>query len=450
MTRTIDASSGLGQPILVTNTATVTSTTDTDPSNNTATAMVSLNNQLNAPRILGPGNGTVCTGTFTVTGWAQPGVTVQLFVDNVANGTTTAGANGFWQILVSGLSNGSHSLYAQASTGTQTSAPSATMIVIVDSTLTYSPLSLLFTDSSGSSHRPTDANGRTDDGGWQLRLKPNTTYTISVKLCCEDDPNASIEVKFGPTTTVAMSDPDNDGVWEGVFTTPGRIQTTMVISVLCHGIIRSSDGTVLIDPYGDVTDANTSALLSGATVTALEKQGTAYNPWNAAAFNNQINPQVTLANGFYSFFTPPGTYQIKVTRQGYQQHRSADIVVTNQLVRYDVALVPDVTEAVTHYVALTDEGPEPAVLTVKPGSVVKFVNMTQNNNTVRSNRGGFASAGLRAEANGDFDSGILAPGESFTVKFAEKGSITYENGLQVGTVEVANTGFVVYLPLIQK
>jgi plastocyanin len=185
-------------------------------------------------------------------------------------------------------------------------------------------------------------------------------------------------------------------------------------------------------------------------VTALEKQGTAYNPWNAAAFNNQINPQVTLANGFYSFFTPPGTYQIKVTRQGYQQHRSADIVVTNQLVRYDVALVPEVTEAVTHYVALTDEGPEPAVLTVKPGSVVKFVNMTQNNNTVRSNRGGFASAGLRAEADGDFDSGMLAPGESFTVKFAEKGSITYENGLQVGTVEVANTGFVVYLPFIRK
>jgi hypothetical protein len=36
------------------------------------------------------------------------------------------------------------------------------------------------------------------------------------------------------------------------------------------------------------------------------------------------------------------------------------------------------------------------------------------------------------------------------VKFAEKGSITYENGLQVGTVEVANTGFVVYLPLIRK
>jgi plastocyanin len=443
---------GIGGPVLVTNTATVTSTTDTDPSNNTATAVVTLASQLRPPKLVGPGDGTICTGTFTVTGYAQAGVTVQLYVDGLPNGSTTAAANGSWQILVSGLADGSHSLYAVAKVGAQTSSPSNSMVVIVDSTLTYSPLSLRFTEPDGSSHRPLDANGRTDDGGWQLRLKPNTTYTISVQMCCEGDPNASIEVRFGPTDTVALSDPDGDDVWEGIYTTPGRSVSTMVISCLCKGIIRNSDGTVLIDPYGDVTDANTSALLSGATVTAFEAQGTAYNPWNAAAFN-QINPQVTLANGFYSFFTPPGTYQIKVTKAGYQQHRSADIVVTNQLVRYDVALVPNVSAAVTHYVALTENGPEPALLKLKSGSVVQFVNAVPGNNTVRSNRGGFASSNaLRPEvANAtNFDSGVLATGEGFTVKFDEKGTFTYENGQEVGTIVVEDSGTRMYLPLIRK
>ena len=45
---------------------------------------------------------------------------------------------------------------------------------------------------------------------------------------------------------------------------------------------------------------------------------------------------------------------------------------------------------------------------------------------------------------------MLAPGESFTVKFDTKGAFTFENGLEVGTIEVANTGYLVYLPLIRK
>jgi hypothetical protein len=326
------------------------------------------------------------------------------------------------------------------------SPASAPRSVTVDTSLPYDPLSVTFTDDTGVSHHPTGPTGSSDAGGWILNLKPHTTYTISVRLCCAQDPNADIEVRFGPTMTVNLDDPDADGIFTGVFTTGDRMSTGMVISVLCAGIIRNSDGLVLVDPYGEVRDANTGALLAGATVTAHEYDGGAYNAWNAAAYG-QINPQVTLADGWYSFFTPPGTYQIAVTKPGYQQHRSLDIVVTNQLVRYDVALAPVPTGPVGGYVMFTADGPDPAVLKVKPGSVVVFVNSAAKS---------IASYDVKANkklARGAADAtsqGALLTGESISIQYDDKGVYTYDDGFNIGTIVVEDPARTVFLPAVVR
>ena len=429
---------------IVTNTVTITATGDIDPADNEAGAVVVVQGALQTPLLTGPGNGSICTGTFTVTGWANPGALVRLYIDGAEILSATAPPAGNWAFPVSGLANGMRILSATAQAGMVVLA-SADMKVFVDDSLSYSPLSLSFTDPAGVSHRPVDGNGRTDDGGWVLNLHPFTTYTISVRTCCRNDPNAAITVRFGPTDTVTLTDPDFDGLFEGVYTTGMRTSLNMVISVTCFGIIRSSDGTVLIDPFGYVTDINTSALLSGATVTNYELQGALYNPWNAPAYG-QINPQVTLADGFYSFFTPPGTYQIGVTRAGYQSHRSADIVVTNALVRYDVALTPVPSGTVTQYVLLLENGPSPQVVRVKPGSVVQFTNMGVRESPTRCCRNGkpYGPEGTTA-----WDSGMLAPGESFSVAFDELGEFAYENGLGGGVI-IVDLGGTAFLPMARR
>ncbi|MBP7600715.1 MAG: carboxypeptidase regulatory-like domain-containing protein, partial [Thermoflexales bacterium] len=419
MTRTV-----MAETEIVTNTVVVSATGDIDLSNNDASAVVVVPGALQTPGLTGPGDGTICTGTFTVTGWASPGALVRLFVDGAEILSATSPVSGIWALPVSGLANGMRILSATAQAGLMVLA-SVDMKVFVDDSLAYSPLSLRFTDPAGIWHRPVGLTGRTDDGGWALSLHPFTAYTITVRSCCQNDPNAAITVKFGPTDTVTLTDPDADGLFEGVYTTGNRTTLNMVISVTCFGIIKSSDGTVLIDPFGYVTDITTSALLSGATVTNYELQGALYNPWNAAAYG-QINPQVTLADGFYSFFTPPGTYQIGVTRAGYQSHRSADIVVTNALVRYDVALTPVPAGPVTHEVMLLESGPFPQVVRVKPSSVVKFTNWTVRESPTRCCRGGKP---YRPEGTTAWDSGMLAPGESFSVVFDELGVFEYDSEL---------------------
>jgi len=429
---------------LVTNTVTIEATGDTDPADNEAGATVVVAGSLQVPLLTGPGNGAICTGTFTVTGWANPGALVRLYIDGAEILSATAPLAGNWAFAVSGLANGMRILSATAEAGMVVLA-SSDMKVFVDDSLSYSPLSLRFTDPAGISHRPVDVNGRTDDGGWILNLHPFTAYTITVRTCCRNDPNAAITVKFGPTDTVTLTDPDFDGLFEGVYTTGMRTSLNMVISVTCFGIIKSSDGTVLIDPFGYITDINTSALLSGATVTNYELQGMLFNVWNAPAYG-QINPQVTLADGFYSFFTPPGTYQIGVTRSGYQSHRSADIVVTNALVRYDVALTPVPTGPVTHRVLLLESGPSPQVVRVKPSSVVQFTNWTVRESPTRCCRGGNP---YRPEVGTAWDSGMLAPGESFSVVFDDVGVFEYDDGLGGGVI-VVDHGGTAFLPMVRR
>ena len=54
-------------------------------------------------------------------------------------------------------------------------------------------------------------------------------------------------------------------------------------------------------------------------------------PWPAHLYNNQVNPQVTGADGYFAFFTPPGFYYLQVDgKPGYQPWRSPVIQVVER------------------------------------------------------------------------------------------------------------------------
>jgi CSLREA domain-containing protein len=89
-----------------------------------------------APVITSPAQGARLNyRSFSVAGTAEAGARVELFEGALLRGTATADTYGKWKIPLSGVSEGSHSYTAKATDQAgNTSAPSSTRMVIVDTT----------------------------------------------------------------------------------------------------------------------------------------------------------------------------------------------------------------------------------------------------------------------------------------------------------------------------
>jgi hypothetical protein len=103
-------------------------------------------------------------------------------------------------------------------------------------------------------------------------------------------------------------------------------------------------GRSLIDPDGYVynADLGISSKVSGATVTCevYDEDYQAWSEWQAAFYENQVNPQVTASDGYYAFFVPPGLYRVTASAPGYAGHTSPDIQVVSEIVHYNIPLEP--------------------------------------------------------------------------------------------------------------
>lgn len=418
---------------VLTNTVTINSSNDSTNSNNTAVVTVTV--PLLPPMIVYPTPGTTCESTVTISGRAQPGLAVDIYVDGTKVGTQTASNAGEWQQTVT-LANGAHEVYAIARKGGLSSPPSPTVSVTVDSTLGWSPISLHFTDADGRVFTPRDAEGRTDEEGWNVFLRAHTTYTATVRLCCED-PSATVTLDVPSVGTVSLTDGNGDQIFEASFTTGDRTtldSSSFRICVTCNLIKRCSDGLVLIDPEGIVYDASVglaNGKLADATVSCMQAQTsgeeeTSFSLWNAFDFG-QENPQTTGTDGHFSFFTPAGTFRLEVERAGYQPFRSDDIVVTDAPVEYNVPLTPLIESTATVTVTIGPNGFEPAVVRVKPGTVIVWVNLDDGEHTVTGSGAG-SSGRVRlaaTSASDDWNSGLLSPGGSYTRRVSGSGTLTY-------------------------
>jgi plastocyanin len=445
---------------IYTNTVTIAAANDADVSNNTAQATV-RHAFLQPPILLNPVDGTTCDGDFTganeVLGLTTEFATVDLYVDGVLTVTLQAGGSGYFRHSLT-LPDGVHELYAVAHLNGH-DAVGETRTIIVNSALTWDPISLRFKLDGGGYYRPTDADGRTDESGWEIHLLANRTYTASVRLCCES-PTAQVTLDVNGTL-ITLTDPDGDGVYEGVIITPSTGTTvTSTLAVNCNGVTTQSQSQVLIDPDGVVYDANTGAKLSGASVMCLQQNdaslpatGSTYTAWPAANFG-QVNPQTTQTDGYFAFFTPPGVYRLDVNKAGYQPYRSPDLRVVSMPVRHDAPLTPIVSEPAQVTILIGENGFEPAVVRVAPGAVVAFVNGDVRDHNVK---GTPAAAAITVAANvvtpGGFDSGALGPGQRFTIKLNSPGTFTLSDASEAdaaGAVIAAPIGGRVLLPLIRR
>ena len=210
---------------------------------------------------------------------------------------------------------------------------------------------------------------------------------------------------------------------------------------VCAGNETVNHGTILVDPDGfvfDVTqgfDASNPAqqfVLPGATVTLMVNEPVlgGWVQWPAQLYDDQVNPQVTGADGYYAFYTPPGQYYVRVAgKDGFQAWRSPVITVTDQLVHVNVPLTP-ISNQNIHTVNLSVTGIDPPVLHVQPGDSVEWDAEITPNISTQTRQAYTANPVLRVLSALDplsnilgWDSGLLAPG-SCTNASSIKGAAT--------------------------
>jgi len=231
---------------------------------------------------------------------------------------------------------------------------------------------------------------------------------------------------------------------------------------------------VLIDPDGFVFDQHKGGAydgasgiftpvqpLAGITVTAYywaEEWG-AWIPWPAQMYDNQVNPQVTGANGYFAFFTPPGKYYLQATAaNGYQGWRSPEINVVSQVVHMNLPLNTISQAAPIVVVRSSPSGLSLPLVFIPPGGSVEWQAAPDLASPVDTVEGLLVHPAQRLLSSLDplvnlmgFDSGLLTPGASYRRLFDQPGTFTYTDGYgHTGLVIVTSDVHKIYLPGLKR
>lgn len=422
---------------------------DVNPANNEAAAEVNLG--LRAPLILTPGDGATCAPRVTFSGRATPGATVLIFDESgsidSALASVTANAEGRWEAQAT-LSEGRNQIRAVARLGNRTSPPSEPMRIFVDPSLPFDPLSMRFSEVGGQERvRPVDPDGRTGDRGWVVYLKPNTTYRFGVRSCCEAE-NSRLALALGERQPIELTDPDNDGIYTGEFTTGldgGRVSFQII--VVCGNLRFVADGEIAATAGGRIFDTRTGDPIGGAVVTLLRCNE---DRECVPARGVEGNPQRSGPQGFYRFHVLPGRYALLVARPGYQPFRSRIFPVLDGIVRLNVGLTPASAAKADHTVEIDSAGFSGQLLRVRPGALVEFINIDVWEHAIVSPRDPASGLLTPATAPAELESGALEPGGSYSLQFNTAGSYSVRNETtgDTITVVVAEEDFKLYLPLL--
>lgn len=435
------------------------------------------------PLLFTPLDGEMCLdeGKLSATGAVGQGMIVRLYEDGALKAQTTANATGQFTITwTSGLTLTHpfitvHTVACEPTVGGTCSAPSRTVRLSYPQSDWCPQRSYWEGDAYGIHHIIyfRDDRGRYATNDFVIRS--STGYEnarLHLYSCCDD--TESNPFKITVNNVVHQTPSAHNGRW---WTFNVGLAREIIIESQCPALgslQKRTRGTVLIDPDGFVFnvddggdyDAGTGifapvAPLAGITVTAYVSvpEWSAWVPWPAHLYNDQINPQVTGPNGYFAFFTPPGYYYLQASAaDGYQAWRSPVVQVVNEIVHVNIPLTPWRDNA-TAQVVLTPDGPNPAVVRVPPGRSVQWLSTLADGagaaeltrwteNPAIQPRTAGALDPLHNTAG--FDAGRLAPGETYRRQFAAAGVYPYSDGLgHTGTVVVAPLQSV-YLPQVLK
>ncbi|HRJ40706.1 MAG TPA: right-handed parallel beta-helix repeat-containing protein, partial [Caldilineaceae bacterium] len=275
-----------------------------------------------APAITSPICGVTNQKQPTFAGVAQMGGMIDLWGNGKDLGGATVSDENTWQITsTSELPDSQHIFTATVETGYGIS-PATAYTLTVNSSLCYDPVGVTFQQGYVIQHLD-DGTGCADpNGALTLRLVPSIPTTVTVPAT------------QGPVT-LKVNNVDfplaaaGDGRYTVSFIPPSGL-TVMVLQLPCGNVQINAT----IDPDGYVYDAEKGldTKLPGATVTLYytDTVRSRWVEWPAAVYD-QINPQTTAVDGYFSFFVPPGDYQLRVSRPGFIDFQSETITVVDRL-----------------------------------------------------------------------------------------------------------------------
>ncbi len=431
------------------------------------------------PLIITPWTGEIClddSGQLTATGLASNNVTVNLYEDGVLVGSAEPDEKGKFTITWPSALSPSHDIELAArscETPDNCSVPSE-IIDLEESYGGWCPQRSYWEGSVNGVHyvfRFRNGDGKASTRSFVIPgLYGFWNTQLHLFSCCDTDTN--------PFTVIAddieYTQPSSGGGREWTFNIGSAHEVEIRAS--CGGDIptKVTQGEVLIDPDGFVFnqaaggsyDSVTGMFapvqpLSGFTVTAyvwVEAWG-AWIQWPAELYDNQVNPQITPASGYYAFFTPPGKYYLETTgKDGYQTWRSPVVEVVSELVHMNTPLTAWNESAASVTVISTPSGLSQPQVTIPVGGSVTWQSSIDASTTaiewsaLQTNPLARLLSTLDPLADlAAWDSGMLLPGGAYSRKFTQPGTYTYTDGFgHTGTVTVSEQGqYWVRLPLIQ-
>ncbi|MBQ6863053.1 MAG: leucine-rich repeat protein, partial [Clostridia bacterium] len=268
------------------------------------------------------GSSVTPTAEFTVYGFATPLQAVSLYCEDAVIGTATAGGNGRYtltatlpapeegktytvvaKISVDGVDYESEPLQVTYNSDAVTLNSLVFTHSCYDYTITSETLNFVAPIISINTNRPMC---------FTITLNGKTSNTLTV-----------VSTKNGVRKTMPATYNAADGKWyaSGWFDTANKSYVPGEIT------LEYDDGKVIevpfkakfiVDPSGYVYEAVKSNVVEDAIaiVQYKDKNGNAAF-WDADAYD-QVNPQITKADGYFSWFVPEGEWQVKVKKNGYQ------------------------------------------------------------------------------------------------------------------------------------
>ncbi len=426
---------------------------------NTLAAQAVTEVPLYAPTLVTPGTGELCPGTVDIRGMAQPGVTVHLFIDGAPLAQIATNAAGEFSTTYSYGGSATETLTAQACVPGGACSAASTAVTLRPPQSFWCPQRSIWEGTPAVGPKAgqhlvfqfRNNSGEFSSQNWRIPGVYgfwNTTLHLHACNCPPASgttaPPSSVwviadGVRYDPTG----SHPDY------TFAVTGGAHN-VVFWADCGGNFVSSTGVILIDPDGYVFDVTqgfdpqdpTAHAIDGVTVTLYElvPEWGGWTPWPAHLYNNQANPQVTGADGYFAFFTPPGQYYLHVDgKPGYQPWRSPVITVVNEIVHVNVPYTPwtepPAVETVTE-ILLTVSGPQPASVIVPAGTTVQWRAEVDSLlppaelATLAENPVLHPLSVLNPlSSTFGWDGGMLQPGQIYQRQMNHAGRYTYSDGL---------------------
>lgn len=205
-----------------------------------------------APVIVEPQDGEhLATTTPTVSGTAPVGATVEVFVDGQSHGFAAVGLSGaFSAQLAPALIQGPHLLTARASLGGATSASSAAISIVVDTTAPASP-TILFPTSGAVLQDQTVAISGAAEPLSAVELRDGAAPLLAVAAAADGGFRATLQLAVGghALSAVAVDQAGNASPSSAIasITVSGVNSTTPLVG--SRGIIRVTGVSDAPDPF---------------------------------------------------------------------------------------------------------------------------------------------------------------------------------------------------------